>query len=226
MRKSMFGVCLMMLGAAVVPFDNASGHAAQEANTPSLKNPSSLTEEAPPKFRARFETNRGAFEIEVTRDWAPLGADRFYNLVKHGYYNENRFFRVIRDAIAQFGITGDPELNVLWHDVTIQDDPRKQTNERSYVSYAAGGPNTRTTQVFVNLNDNRVLDDAGFVPFGRVASGMNVLDRLHSGYGDGPPSGKGPDQFKLLAEGNAYLEAEFPRLDFIETATIEEPEED
>jgi peptidyl-prolyl cis-trans isomerase A (cyclophilin A) len=204
-------------------FGAAAALGAQAASAPSLKDPATLKEEAPPKYRVRFDTNKGVFVVEVTRDWAPHGADRFYNLVKHGYYNDNRFFRVIPEALAQFGVTGDPELNTIWYDVTIPDDARKQTNERGYLSFAAAGPNTRTTQVFVNLNDNKVLDQAGFTPFGRVVSGLNVVDRLYSSYGDGPPKGKGPDQFKTLAEGNAYLTKEFPKLDFIRTAALEEP---
>jgi peptidyl-prolyl cis-trans isomerase A (cyclophilin A) len=196
---------------------------AQVAGGPSLKDPASLKEESPARYRVRVDTNKGAFVIEVTRDWAPLGADRFYNLVKHGFYNENRFYRVVPEVLAQFGLSGDAALNVAWHDATIADDPRKQSNERSYISFVTAGPKTRTTQIAVNLNDNqRALDAAGFVPFGRVASGLAVLERLYSNYGDGPPTGKGPDQFKILAEGNAYLAQSFPRLDFIRTATIEE----
>lgn len=203
----------------------ALGTAALGAQDPpaSLKQPATLTAQAPAKFRVQFDTSKGAFVVEVTRDWAPLGADRFYNLVKHGYYSDNRFYRVIPETIAQFGFTGDAEINAIWYDATIPDDPRKQMNERGYVSFAASGPNKRTTQIVVNLTDNRVLDQAGFVPFGRVVSGMNVLDKVHSGYGEVAPNGKGPDQLKLATQGNAYLAKDFPKLDFIKTATLVEP---
>lgn len=187
-----------------------------------LKEPSTLVGDAPAKYRAQFETSKGSFTIEVEKDWAPRGAIRFYHLVKSGFYNETRFFRVLTGFMAQFGINADPEIANIWRGARIIDDVRKQTNERGYVSYAAGGPNTRTTQVFINLKDNTALDQAGFSPFGRVVSGMNTIEKLYDGYGDGAPKGKGPDQNKIYAEGNAFLLKSFPKLDYIKTATIVE----
>jgi peptidyl-prolyl cis-trans isomerase A (cyclophilin A) len=195
----------------------------QGAVTPDLKDPATLSDDCPAKYGVRFDTSKGVFAIEVERSWAPRAAIRFYNLVKAGYYNDNRFFRVLPDFMAQFGINGDPKLNEIWRGAIIIDDVRKQSNERGYISYAAGGVNTRTTQVFVNLKDNTMLDQAGMVPFGHVTSGMDVLEKLYNGYGDGPPNGKGPEQSKIQVEGNAYLLKQFPKLDYIKTATILEP---
>jgi len=194
---------------------------AQGGAAPSLKDPATLTEDCPATYRAKFETSQGDFTVEVERAWAPRGAIRFYNLVKNGYYNDNRFFRVLPDFMLQFGINGDPALNAVWRQAVIIDDARKQSNERGYITFAAGGPNTRTTQVFINLKDNLALDSAGtFAPFGHVVSGLNVLDKLYKGYGDGPPNGSGPEQSKIQTEGNAYLAKLFPKLDYIKTATI------
>jgi peptidyl-prolyl cis-trans isomerase A (cyclophilin A) len=145
--------------------------AGQGAVTPDLKDPSTLGEDCPEKYGVRFDTSKGAFNIEVERAWAPRGAIRFYNLVRGGYYNDNRFFRVLPGFMAQFGVNGDPALNQIWRNAIIIDDARKQSNERGYISYAAGGVNTRTTQVFINLKDNPKLDQAGMVPFGHVTSG-------------------------------------------------------
>lgn len=212
----LLSVCVMALVAVAAV-------AAQSGDAPSLKDPSTLTADAPARYRVLLDTSRGEVVLEVTRDWAPRGAIRFYNLVKNGYYDDARFFRVL-SGVAQFGVNGDPEINRVWRGARIIDDLPTQTNERGYLSYAAGGPNTRTTQVFINLQDNRTLDQAGFAPFGRVVSGMNVLGQLYSSYGDSPPRGKGPDQAKIQTEGNAYLLAEFPRLDYIKTARIVEPD--
>ncbi len=195
---------------------------AQGGPAPSLKDPASLTEDAPAKYKVRMETSKGDFTIEVERDWAPRAAVRFYNLVKNGYYNDCRFFRVLPGFIAQVGINGDPAVNQVWRGTRIIDDARKQTNERTYVSFAAGGPNTRTTQIFVNIKDNAPLDEANMVPFGKVSSGMDVVEKLYSGYGDGPPNGKGPEQSKVQLEGNAYLLKDYPKLDYIKTAVIED----
>jgi peptidyl-prolyl cis-trans isomerase A (cyclophilin A) len=184
--------------------------------------PSEATETAPDSFQAQFETSKGTFVIEVTRDWAPLGADRFYNLVKCGYYDDVRFFRVLGGFMAQFGISGDPELSAVWREARIQDDPVKESNRKGAVTFAMAGPNTRTTQLFINYGNNGSLDSQGFSPFGQVTSGMEVVDQLHGGYGEGAPSGRGPDQGRMQTEGNAYLMADFPDLDYIETATIVE----
>jgi peptidyl-prolyl cis-trans isomerase A (cyclophilin A) len=187
-----------------------------------LRNPAALNEQAPPRYRARFETTKGAFVIDVHRDWAPIGADRFYNLVKNGFYDDVKFFRVIEGFMVQFGIHGNPSVQAAWRNANLKDDPVKQSNRRGMVTFATGGPNTRTTQVFINFNDrNAMLDKQGFAPFGEVVSGMDVVDKLYNGYGEGAPSGKGPDQARIQKEGNAYLNKEFPRLDGIKSATIE-----
>jgi peptidyl-prolyl cis-trans isomerase A (cyclophilin A) len=157
----------------------------------------------------------------VHRDWAPNGADRFYNLVKNGFYNDARFFRVISDFMVQFGINGDPALNRVWQAARIPDDAVKGSNTRGTITFATAGPNTRTTQVFINFGNNASLDSQGFAPFGKVTSGMEVVDKIYGGYGEGAPSGKGPDQGRTQAEGNAYLTKTFPKLDYIKTATIE-----
>jgi peptidyl-prolyl cis-trans isomerase A (cyclophilin A) len=187
-----------------------------------LLNPRSpaMTQTAPERFKARFETSKGDFIVEVHREWAPQGADRFYNLVKNGFYNDARFFRVISGFMAQFGINADPKVAAVWRTQAIKDDPVKQSNRRGWVSFAMAGPNTRTTQLFINYGDNARLDGMGFPPFGRVIEGMDVVDRLYSGYGEGAPQGKGPDQARIQREGNEYLTREFPELDSVKKASI------
>jgi peptidyl-prolyl cis-trans isomerase A (cyclophilin A) len=178
---------------------------------------------APATFRARFETTAGDFVIEVHRDWAPHGADRFYTLVKSGYYDGVRFFRVLTGFMAQFGIHGDPQVSALWRERRIPDDSVRQSNTRGMVSFATAGPNTRTTQLFINFGDNGALDGMGFAPLGRVVEGMDVVDRLYAAYGEGAPRGPGPDQGRVQSEGNAYLERDFPQLDFIKRAALVAP---
>jgi peptidyl-prolyl cis-trans isomerase A (cyclophilin A) len=191
------------------------------AQKASLDRPESLNEKSSDVYRARFATSRGDFVIEVHRDWAPIGADRFYNLVKNGYYNETRFFRVVRGFMAQIGIHGKPEMNNIWRDQRIADDPAKMSNLRGYVSFATAGPGTRTTQFFINFADaNSRLDSMGFAPFGQVASGMDVVDALYGEYGEGAPQGRGPNQGRIQSEGNAYLLRDFPLLDYVKEATI------
>jgi peptidyl-prolyl cis-trans isomerase A (cyclophilin A) len=179
------------------------------------------SEQAPPTYKVKFETSKGNFVVEVHRDWAPKGADRFYNLVKSGFYNDVRFFRVISGFMAQFGISGNPQTMTEWRDKPIQDDPVKQSNKRGMLTFAMAGPNTRTTQVFISYADNSRLDDMGFSPIGQVVSGMDVVDKLYSGYGEGAPRGSGPSQGLLQQQGNAYLKKDFPKLDYIKKATIE-----
>jgi peptidyl-prolyl cis-trans isomerase A (cyclophilin A) len=186
-----------------------------------LGNPASLSEKAPATYKAKFETSKGVFIIEVQRDWAPNGADRFYNLVKNGFFDDARFFRVVRGFMVQFGINGDPNISAQWRTAHIKDDPVRQSNRRGYITYATSGRDSRTSQVFINFDDNAGLDNQGFSPFGRVISGMNVVDSLNAEYGDGPPRGPGPDQMRLQQEGNVYLNKEFSRLDFVKKATIE-----
>jgi peptidyl-prolyl cis-trans isomerase A (cyclophilin A) len=185
-----------------------------------LGNPAALNEQAPAVYKVNLDTSKGPFVLEVHRDWAPLGADRFYNLVKNGFYDNARFFRVISGFMVQFGINGDPKVSAVWHDANIKDDPVRQPNQRGMITFATAGPNTRTTQVFINFADNRALDRMGFAPFGRVISGMDVVDALYSGYGEGAPRGNGPDQQRVQSQGNAYLTHDFAKLDYIKKATI------
>ena len=191
------------------------------AQASKLSDPSAFTEKAPPTYKARFDTSKGAFVITVHRDWAPRGADRFYNLVKNGFYDDVRFFRVLDGFMAQIGMNGNPEVQAAWDRSRLQDDPVKESNKRGYVTFATAGPNTRTTQFFINFRDNAGLDKQGFAPFGEVTSGMDVVDQLYSGYGEGAPRGRGPDQGRIRAEGNAYLTKSFPKLDYVKKATIE-----
>jgi peptidyl-prolyl cis-trans isomerase A (cyclophilin A) len=186
-----------------------------------LANPAALNEKAPASYKARFDTSKGVFVIEVQRDWAPNGADRFYNLVKNGYFDDARFFRVVSGFMVQFGINGDPRISTSWRAATIKDDPVKQSNKRGFITFATSGPDSRTTQVFINFADNSGLDRQGFSPFGQVISGMNIADAFFSDYGDGPPSGRGPDQGRFQREGNNYLMKDFPKLDYVKKATIE-----
>lgn len=187
---------------------------------PALLNPASLRAQAPAEFEAKFVTTKGDFVIKVTRDWAPLGADRFYNLVRNGFYDGAAFFRVLPDFVVQFGISAHPQVSAPWREARIPDDPVKASNRRGFVSFAKAGPNTRTTQVFINLTDtqrNTRLDEMGFPPFGEVTRGMEVVDSLHAGYGETPNQGR------IQMEGRAYLEKDFPQLDSIKSATIISP---
>jgi peptidyl-prolyl cis-trans isomerase A (cyclophilin A) len=209
------------LSLAVLSVAAASAQTAANPNIAKLKNPAQLNEKAPDIYNARFDTSKGAFTIEVHREWAPLGADRFYSLVKNGFFDDARFFRVVSDFMVQFGINGNPAVQAPWREATFKDDPVKQSNKKGYVTFAkTGAPNSRSTQIFVNFEDNDGLDGQGFSPFGRVVDGMSVVQKLYSDYGDGAPRGKGPDQARIQAEGNAYLTKDFPKLDYIKTATI------
>ena len=207
--------------AILVPALLLSMFATPAFSQASLANPTTLREQAPATYKARFDTSKGVFVLDVQRDWAPNGADRFYNLVKNGFYDNVRFFRVISGFMVQFGINGDPKLSAQWREARIQDDPVKQSNKRGYITYAMAGPNTRTSQVFINFADNTNLDSSGFAPFGQVIQGMDVVDKLNAEYGEGAPRGRGPDQGRLQMEGNAYLAKEYPRMDFVRKATIE-----
>ncbi len=175
---------------------------------------------APDQFTVRMETTKGPLVIDVTREWSPNGADRFYTLVREGFFTDIAFFRVVEGFMAQGGIHGDPQVAARWRNRRIPDDPVRQSNTRGMVSFAMAGPNTRTTQFFINFVDNTRLDGMGFSPFGRVRD-MSVVDRFYNGYGEGAPRGRGPDQARIQSEGNAYLRASFPELDYIRSATIE-----
>ena len=188
---------------------------------PALLHPASLTAKAPDAYEVKFTTTKGDFVVEVHRDWAPNGADRFYNLVKQGYFTDIAFFRVVKGFMVQFGIHGDPAVSRVWRDARIQDDPTgKQSNTKGMVTFAMAGPNTRTTQIFINYADNSRLDSMGFPPFGKVIEGMKVVDAIEGVYGEGAPQGNGPNQGRIQGEGNAYLKASFGKLDYLKKATL------
>jgi peptidyl-prolyl cis-trans isomerase A (cyclophilin A) len=187
-----------------------------------LFHPERATEHAPEHFRVRFVTTKGDFVVAVTRAWAPLGADRFYNLVKLGYYDGARFYRAIDGFMVQFGIHGDPAVTAAWHRATIPDDKVIKSNTRGFVTFAMAGANSRTTQLFINYADqNRRLDSMGFAPFGQVLEGMNVVDSLYKGYGETRPKGNGPDAARADREGEPYFAREFPSLDRIKSARLQ-----
>ena len=208
--------------AAVPPAEPAPAAAAKPATAPhnyikELLAPAKLKEQAPDTYKVKFETTRGDFTITVTRAWAPLGADRFYNLVKHHYYDNAAFFRVVPQFVVQFGISANPSVSAAWKHTDIKDDPVTQTNKRGAIVFATAGPNTRTTQVFVNLKDNGRLDGMGFAPFGVVdGNGMNVVEMMYEGYGDSA----GPDQNELEKQGDPYLKKGWPKLDYIKSASL------
>lgn len=190
------------------------------STSPLLRDPSvEAATPAPPRYDVRVETTEGVFVIAVHRDWAPIGADRLYHLVQAGWYDGSPFFRVVRGFVAQWGVSPDPAVNAVWRQARLKDDPVVASNTRGRVTFATGGPDSRTTQLFVTLDDHPELDRAGFAPVGEVVSGWEVVEALHSGYGDAPPKGRGPKQEQLVLEGEAYA-AKFPKLDRIVTATI------
>ncbi len=192
-------------------------HATTPRTDPALFHPAALTAKAPDQFEATFQTTAGDFVVQVTRAWAPLGADRFYNLVKHGYFTDAAFFRVVPRFVVQFGLSANPAINKVWEKAAIKDDPVTQSNHLGYVTFATAGPNTRTTQLFINLGDNARLDSMGFAVFGQVTSGMDVVQKIYSGYAESP------DQASITAEGKTYLDKNFPKLDHIISATITSP---
>jgi cyclophilin family peptidyl-prolyl cis-trans isomerase len=196
--------------------NNPSESKAPSSASPGFADPSKLTEQAPDTFKAQFNTTKGKFTVEVTRSLAPNGADRFFNLVKSGYFNDVAFFRVIPGFMCQFGIHGDPAVSAKWREANITDDPVKGSNTRGTITFATAGPGTRTTQLFINFGDNVGLDGQGFSPFGKVTDGMDVVDKINSEYGENPPETQG----RLQNEGNAYLKKTFPNLDYIKSATI------
>jgi peptidyl-prolyl cis-trans isomerase A (cyclophilin A) len=184
--------------------------------------PAPVKEVVPDVFHVKLDTSKGMIDIEVHRDWAPAGATHFFQLVRSGFYDGARFFRVVRGFVVQFGINGDPQTNAMWANATLPDDPVKEHNVTGMVTYAMRGPNTRNTQIFINLADNRgSLDKQGFAPFGKVVDGMPVVLDLYSSYGDITPMGQGPDPARLQRQGNDYLDSHFPRLDFIKKATVQ-----
>ena len=209
----------LLLAALVMGGCDGDSAPPPEEPTDPLRRPSSFREEAPDSYRARFETTEGPFVVEVHRSWAPRAADRFYNLVRAGFYDGIPFHRVLDGFVAEFGIHPDPWVNAAWRQMEMTDEPVRASNTRGRVTFSKSGRHTRTVQVFVNTDDNPELDDDGFAPFGEVVEGMEVIDALHSGYGDGPPRGDGVYQSMAIARGEEYF-ADFPELDRIERATI------
>lgn len=190
-------------------------HAA--AYDPALLHPASLTAKAPDEFEVKFTTTAGDFTVKVTRAWAPLGADRFYNLVRHHFFNGAAFFRVVPGFIVQFGISAYPQVAAAWRNAPIKDDPVAKTNHISYLTFATAGPNTRTTQLFINFRENAQLDSQGFAPFGEVTQGMDIVEKIYAGYRETP------DQGEIESRGAGYLAPNFPKLDTIRTTTIISP---
>ena len=199
----------------------AATAAAAAVDSAALLAPSKATAGAPATFKVRFTTTKGAFDILVHRDWAPKGADRFFNLVKIGYFTDIAFFRAIEGFMVQFGVHGDPKVATAWRTSEFGDDPVKESNKRGRLTFATRGKDTRTTQMFINFKDNAMLDGMGFTPIGEVdETGMKVVDSLYTGYGEGAPRGQGPDQMLVQMQGNAYLKADFPKLDYLVKAEI------
>jgi|SRR5665213_781007 len=220
--KTIHLLCALGLFAAVaaVQAEDAKMEAKPPADAPGFTDPAKLTAKAPETFKAQFDTTKGKFTIEVTRSLSPNGADRFYNLVRSGYFKDIAFFRVIPGFMCQFGVHGDPAVSAKWREANISDDPVKGSNTRGTITFATAGPGTRTTQLFINFGDNTGLDGQGFSPFGKVTGGMDVVDKINSEYGEGAPGGRGPDQSRVQMEGNAYLKKDFPNLDYIKSASI------
>ncbi len=179
-------------------------------------------EPAPPQYKVKLQTTKGDVIILVHRDWSPLGADHFAELVKMGYYDNNAFFRALKGFVVQWGMNGDPAVNKSWSEITIKDDPPKVSNKTGSVVFAkTGEPNSRTTQVFINIGDNSAsLDSQGFTPFGEVVQGLDVVMSLYMGYGDAAPQGGGPSQAAIADIGNPYLEEHFPKLDYVKKASL------
>jgi peptidyl-prolyl cis-trans isomerase A (cyclophilin A) len=206
---------------------DAAAAAVEKQLNPALLDPTLAAEKAPDAFRVKLETSKGDVVILVNRSWAPNGVDRFYNLVKIGYYDDVAFYRVIKGFMAQCGFNPDPKVSAVWSRARIDDDPILQANTRGMVTFAQpGSPNARTTQFFINFGDNSYLKDHGtFSPFGKVISGMDVMDSIYDGYGEGTPRGRGPDQARIAREGASYLRKSFPSLDYIVHATLVETPE-
>lgn len=219
-------VLFMLAGALLVgcPKEEAAEPKSkgEEAPAPGESKTTEASEDesgAPSKYIVELDTSKGAIVIEVRRDWAPNGADRFYELVQNGYYTDVAFFRVVSGFMAQAGISGDPAANAVWREKRIPDDPVKASNMRGTVTFATSGPDSRTTQFFINFADNSRLDGMGFAPFGKVKD-MAPVDALYDGYGEGAPRGRGPSQGLMQTQGNSYLKKSFPKLDYIKSARI------
>jgi peptidyl-prolyl cis-trans isomerase A (cyclophilin A) len=207
---------ILLLVTGSVMLAQAPPPAPAAAPAPNLMNPATLKATAPDLFRVKFATTHGDFVVEVHRAWAPLGADRFYNLVVNNFFTDAAFFRYVPNFIVQFGLPANPAIGRVWQSANIKDDPVKHGNTKGTLVFATAGPNTRTTQFFINFADNTPLDAQGFAAFGQVVSGMNIAEGLYSGYGEKP------DQGAITAQGKAYLDKNFPKIDSIKSATIEE----
>ena len=220
--KTTLLTCLLgiSLGVVVVSAQQEKKDEKKSASAPDFADPAKLKEKSPESFKVKFETTKGNFTVEVTRSLAPQGADRFYNLVRSGYFKDVAFFRVIPGFMCQFGIHGDPKVSAAWRKAQIPDDAVKGSNTRGAITFATGGPNTRTSQLFISFGDNSRLDSSGFSPFGKVTEGMDVVDKINSEYGEGAPRGRGPYQDRIQKEGNAYLKKDFPNLDYIKSTTV------
>lgn len=203
----------------------ASWCAAAETKVhPGLMNPKKATEKSPEEYQVKVSTTKGDFVIQVVRKWSPNGADRFYNLVRIGFFKDIGIFRAIEDFMFQFGIHGDPKVSAIWGEATFKDDPRKDiSNEPGYITFAkTGRPDSRTTQLFINLGDNRRLDEYGFTPFGRVIQGMDVVKKINTEYGENPREVQG----NFRAQGNSYIKKRYPRIDFIKSMALVKKETD
>lgn len=211
---------LTALAVACGGSSDGGGEASTAQRNPLLR-PDDFDERAPDEYRVTLETTEGDVVIQVHRDWAPLGADRFYNLATAGFYDDSRIYRVVPGFMAQFGLNADPYVNQAWKDEYLVDDPVVESNIRGRVAFAKGGVHSRTTEVFISYKDNSALDEEGFAPFGEVVEGMEVADAFYADYGDGPPRGDGPYQAMAQARGNAYLDEEFPELTRIVDVTVE-----
>lgn len=222
-----FAIVILLIGSLFLAVGCGKKEAAKQEAASKISNKilnpdlAELNQPAPAKFQVKFETSKGDFVVEVYRDWSPHGADRLYFLAKNGFYDDVRFFRVIDGFMAQFGYHGDPKVIQAWQNLTILDDPVKQSNLRGYVSFAKSQlPNSRTTQLFINYVNNSRLDSYGFSPVGKVIEGMDVVDKLYSSYGEGAPSGNGPSQASIQEGGNKYLTKNFPNLDYIKKVRV------
>jgi peptidyl-prolyl cis-trans isomerase A (cyclophilin A) len=219
---SIFALCTLLAIPAASQAQAASPHpkpasSGTSASHASLLKPATLTAKAPADFKVLFTTTAGNFTVEVHRDWAPLGADRFYNLVRHGFFTNASFFRVVPGFVVQFGLNADPAVNQVWQQANIKDDPVTQTNKRGSLVFATAGPNTRTTQLFINFGDNGRLDGMGFAPFGEVIDGMDVVDKIYPGYGEQP------NQALITSQGDKYISQSFPKIDKIKIARVIPP---
>lgn len=218
MRRS----AALLVGALLL---TACGGDDERAAINPLYAPDRLATTAPDTFDVRFETSKGVVDMRVYRDWAPVGVDRFYTLVTNGFYDDVRIYRVLPQFMAQFGLNGDGLVNSAWYREYLEDDPVVESNLRGRVAFAKGGPNSRTTEIFISYSDNTYLDDQGFAPFGEVTEGMEVVDSWNGEYGDGPPRGEGPYAAQAASQGNVYLDSAFPALDRITGARVIDPAE-